>query len=115
MSKPIPLAATLSIERQDIVVDRSWRLVDDAMLVRVSAEAGERRLVQWPVERDSHTLAYLFGGGRRDSFGREEIQHAELVGWAEQAPCVAFGAILAESEGVEGREVVFCVFGHDVG
>ena len=55
MPETIPLCATLSVERQDIIIDDTigTTFLLDLVYVRVSAVAGVAGLVERPVERDA--------------------------------------------------------------
>ena len=55
MSETIPLCTTLSVKRQDIIIDYTigTTFLLNLVYVRVSAVAGVARLVERPVERDA--------------------------------------------------------------
>lgn len=82
MAQAIPLGAALSIESEDVVIDRPRALVLDRVLQGRSPETRGLHTVERPVRRDTHAFDNLLGGSRR-VFGCEEVQHAQLVMLAE--------------------------------
>lgn len=68
VSESIPLRATLGIECQDVVVDKSIRSAPSSNLVRewVPAITGIARLVEGPVKRNPYT---------GDDFSRRDCDH----------------------------------------
>lgn len=84
-----------------IVVDVPPRApLVDLVLERLPVEAGELGLVQRQVEREAHPRLDLFRR-RRDRFGREQVEHAQLVVCAEEPPRVAWRALGVQRQRVE--------------
>ena len=110
MSQPIPLTATLRIESEDIIIDDSRRLVDNLVVKNLSPKAWVGGFSQWPVKRNARPITDLRLRCGSNGLGREEIQHAKRIIWPEETPCITWRTVFVEGEGVEGREVEFCVF-----
>lgn len=100
MSEPIPLATRLRVEDERVVIHHPRCLVFDLLLERHAAKARPGEMVERQVRGYCSSVGNFAGGGDFD-FGGEEVQHAEPVGGAEEAPGIAMGSILAEGEGVK--------------
>lgn len=97
MPEAVPLTAALGVERQDIVVDAPRRLVVDLVHERRAVETRCRGLGQGPVGRDADAVHDFFGG-RHGVFGRQAIEHAQLVARAKETPGIAKGPGLVEGQ-----------------
>lgn len=102
VAEAIPLAAGLRVEHERVVVDGARRLAPDGPLQRRTTEARARHVVQRQVGGDGGAVGDLARGGGL-GLRRQEVEHADLVVVAEEAPGVAVGSVLAERQGVEGR------------
>jgi hypothetical protein len=101
MPKPIPLRATLRIERQRIIIHGPGALVEDIMLERRAVEARHPRPVQRPVRRDPDPVLDL--PRRRERVRRRQaVQHPQLVRGPEEAPRVTARTVLLERQSREG-------------
>ena len=90
----VPLAATLGIELDGVVVLGARGLVDYPVPKRLAAVPGHLRLVEVPVEGDAGADLDL-GGGSLDDLRGEEVEPAQLVVVPEQAPGVPGGAVFS--------------------
>lgn len=91
MSEAIPLRRTLCVEGYGVVVYAAGSFVDDVVAEGDAVETWRRHFVEGPVYGDAGAVHDLLGG-ESGVGGREEVEHAELVGGAPEAPGVAVGA-----------------------
>lgn len=100
MPKPIPLTTTLRVKCQNIIIHRSRLFMMNLLMKRLSPKTRYSRHIQPPIGGDADTVHYFFSCGKC-RFGRETVEHAELVGRAVEAPCVASGSVFLEGKGGE--------------
>ena len=94
MSEAVPLAATLSIELDSIVVHRSRGFIYDPVAEVLTAVPGYLRPVEVPVKGDAGA-DLDFACGDLDDFRGEEVEAPQLVVVPEQAPGVPGGAVFS--------------------
>lgn len=88
MPKPIPLRTRLSIQRQYIIIDGPRGLMMNLLVKRRAAKTGDLGLIQRPIRRDTDSVNDLFRCCY-GVFGRQSIQHPQLISRTEKSPCIA--------------------------
>ena len=101
MSKPVPLRRTLCVEGNSIVIHASGRFIDDAMVESNTVETWRRHFVQRPIDGDTCAVDDFLGCESGVLRGKE-VEHAELVVAAPEAPGIAVRAFGVQREGGEG-------------
>ena len=100
MSEAVPLAATLSIELDSIVVHRSRGFIYDPVAEVLTAVPGHLRPVEVPVKGDAGAdLDFACGG--LDDFRGEEVEAPQLVVVPEQTPGVPGRPVFTEGKRFE--------------
>ena len=91
VSESIPLRTALRVEGDGIVIYTSRSFIDDVVAKSDAVETWRRHFVEGPVYGDAGAV-FDFGGGEGGVGGCEEVEHAEFIGGAPEAPGVAVGA-----------------------
>lgn len=75
MPKSIPLRTRLRVQRQDIIIDRSWRFVVDMLVEFLAPETWHFGHAHGPICCNPDTVNYLFCS-RECRFWGEAVEHS---------------------------------------